>query len=156
MKSWHASENEPAEWSLSGQAHVSGPAHGSFLLLAHEVDATFGDVTVTPVTHPLTTNTVGNGTVVVEPSATEVVAGDVVTLHAVADAGHVFVGWSGALTGDQNPASVTILGSTSVTAHFVEDVAYTVSASTIGEGHVTISPQQAHYRAGDTVTLTAS
>ncbi len=49
LKVWPQSEAEPAEWRLVYQSGASNLDHGSFLLLSHHVDATFGNVTVTPV-----------------------------------------------------------------------------------------------------------
>ena len=74
-KAWKSTDDEPFSWDLqavlgSGQ----GPATGSMMLLAHQVDATFHNVDVmslaacdgTPRT--LTTFASGSGTVVVGPS----------------------------------------------------------------------------------------
>jgi hypothetical protein len=44
--------------------------------------------------------------------------GETVVLTAIADSGHLFTGWSGALAGTQNPATVVINGNTSVSATF--------------------------------------
>lgn len=49
LKVWQADTSEPAEWDLVGQGDVDDPANGSILLLAHLVDATFGDVTIEPI-----------------------------------------------------------------------------------------------------------
>ena len=68
----------------------------------------------------LTTQAV-NGTVVRNPAQSSYSCGDVVTLTAQPDAGATFVGWSGALSGTANPASVTINADTTVTANFVLD-----------------------------------
>ncbi len=43
---------------------------------------------------------------------------DVVTLTATSDAGYAFVGWSGDVTGLENPSTVTITGNKNVTANF--------------------------------------
>jgi len=48
LKVWEEGEGEPAAWNLTHQADSSNLGNGSFLLLAHHVDASFGDVTVTP------------------------------------------------------------------------------------------------------------
>jgi hypothetical protein len=49
LKAWHEGEKEPAEWTLESRAPAA-PASGSFLLVAHHVDATFGDLSVEPIT----------------------------------------------------------------------------------------------------------
>lgn len=46
LKVWEQVDTEPDGWDLMGQADIGDPSNGSFLLLAHLVDATFGDVTV--------------------------------------------------------------------------------------------------------------
>jgi hypothetical protein len=53
FKVWEQGDPEPAGWFLSMLEDASEPAHGSLLLLAHHVDATFGDVVVTPLNHAL-------------------------------------------------------------------------------------------------------
>ena len=62
VKVWEASQPEPADWNLTHQGKSSSPQSGSLLLLAHHVDATFGDITITglaplPTPTPLPTNT---------------------------------------------------------------------------------------------------
>jgi uncharacterized repeat protein (TIGR02543 family) len=42
----------------------------------------------------------------------------VVTLTAIADPGWGFVGWSGDLSGSDNPETITITGNTTITATF--------------------------------------
>lgn len=49
LKVWQAGTSEPAKWDLVGQGDVNDPINGSILLLAHLVDATFGDVTIEPI-----------------------------------------------------------------------------------------------------------
>jgi LmbE family N-acetylglucosaminyl deacetylase len=52
-KVWRADQAEPAQWTLSADIPdwpgTTGQRSGSSVLLAHEGDATFGDVTVSPV-----------------------------------------------------------------------------------------------------------
>lgn len=49
MKVWPAADAEPANWTLEYQAGSENLAYGSLLLIAHYADATFGDVSVTPL-----------------------------------------------------------------------------------------------------------
>ncbi|MDT8896960.1 hypothetical protein QYE77_01690 [Thermanaerothrix sp. 4228-RoL] len=49
LKVWRAENPEPSSWSLVGEGKVGDPISGSVVLLAHHVDATFSDVTVTPL-----------------------------------------------------------------------------------------------------------
>jgi hypothetical protein len=49
FKAWDAATTEPAAWLLEITTDPGDPAAGSILLIAHEVDASFGTVTVTPI-----------------------------------------------------------------------------------------------------------
>ncbi len=59
-----------------------------------------------------------NGTVAKNPNQATYHEGDVVQLTAAPNAGWSFANWTGDLTSNLNPASVTIHGNTSVTANF--------------------------------------
>lgn len=56
LKVWVASQPEPSTWMLKEKSTASDPQNGSFLLLAHNVDGSFGDVQVTGLA-PLETPT---------------------------------------------------------------------------------------------------
>ena len=105
--------------------------------------------------YTLTINKNGNGTVTKDPDQTTYHYGDVVTLTATADPGWTFASWSGALSGTDNPATLTITGDTSVTATFTKDE-YTLTITPIGDGTVDKDPDQTTYHYGDVVTLTAT
>ncbi|MGH7196419.1 MAG: fibronectin type III domain-containing protein [Candidatus Saccharimonadales bacterium] len=49
MKVWEAGQPEPATWSLVNTVPAGGLANGSLALVAHHVDATYGNVTITPL-----------------------------------------------------------------------------------------------------------
>lgn len=49
VKVWPASGTEPANWMVTAVGGNSSLTDGSLLLLAHHVDVTFGDVTITPL-----------------------------------------------------------------------------------------------------------
>ena len=50
FKRWRQSQSEPAGWDLTAtDFDNNAPTAGSILLIAHEVDATFGTVVVTPL-----------------------------------------------------------------------------------------------------------
>lgn len=49
MKVWEETMSEPKDWQFSGHQHAWDPLGGSLLLVAHHVDATFGNVTVLPL-----------------------------------------------------------------------------------------------------------
>lgn len=49
LKVWQKGGLEPSNWTMTGEGQVGDPISGSVLLLAHHVDATFSNVTVTPL-----------------------------------------------------------------------------------------------------------
>jgi uncharacterized repeat protein (TIGR02543 family) len=69
----------------------------------------------------LTVNTVGQGSVALNPPGGTYDPGTVVTLTATPYSGWQFDGWSGDLTGTANPAAITMNSNKSVTANFSED-----------------------------------
>lgn len=48
MKVWEAGSTEPLLWDIMGPGLPAGTSRGSLLLLAHYIDASFGNVSVTP------------------------------------------------------------------------------------------------------------
>jgi uncharacterized repeat protein (TIGR02543 family) len=48
LKVWEEGQSEPSAWDLVAQEGLSDPQNGSLLLVAHRVDASFGDVSITP------------------------------------------------------------------------------------------------------------
>ena len=96
----------------------------------------------------------GSGSVTKNPNQAAYPYGTVVQLTAIADAGWVFSSWSGNLSGSANPASITMNGNRSVTAHFTQNQ-YTLTVTIDGSGSVTKNPNQATYTFGQVVTLTA-
>jgi uncharacterized repeat protein (TIGR02543 family) len=69
------------------------------------------------ITYTLTINAV-NGKVLMEPEGGTYNSGAFVTLTAEPDSGYVFDGWSGSLTGEQNPALITMNQNKNITAIF--------------------------------------
>jgi uncharacterized repeat protein (TIGR02543 family) len=102
----------------------------------------------------LTVNIVGSGLVSVDPVKSTYNCGDVVTLTATADPGWSFGGWSGDLTGTDNPDTITMDGSKVVTATFTQDE-YTLTINIVGQGAVSKEPDPPYYD-GDVVTVTAT
>lgn len=47
MKVWEDGQSEPAKWSLTYGSNASNLGYGCLLLIAHHVEATYGDLTVT-------------------------------------------------------------------------------------------------------------
>ncbi|MBC7250951.1 MAG: hypothetical protein H5T62_11770, partial [Anaerolineae bacterium] len=69
--------------------------------------------------YTLTVNVVGSGSVTLDPPGGTYVEGTEVTLKAKPASGWEFSGWSGDLSGDANPASITMDSDKTVTATFV-------------------------------------
>ncbi len=74
-------------------------------------------VTASPQ-YTLTVNTAGSGSVALNPSGGVYDAGTVVALTAMPEAGFQFSGWSGDLTGFNNPETITMNANKNVTANF--------------------------------------
>lgn len=67
----------------------------------------------------LTWTSVGSGSVLVSPQKAVYAISETITVSAIPGANYIFAGWSGALTGAQNPASVILSESKSLTATFL-------------------------------------
>jgi hypothetical protein len=111
-------QNSPANnYTLA----AASPAYG----IAHD-GQTLGDLrwaTQTPTRVPFLLTIAGKGKVLCDPPliAPNYLPGTVVTLTAVPDSGWWrFTGWSGAVTGTDNQATVTVNGPTSIGAEFTE------------------------------------
>jgi len=74
----------------------------------------------TPVQYTLTTDTVGQGSIALNPSGGTYDSGTVVTVTANPSSGWQFDGWSGNLSGSTNPTTITMNANKSVTATFSE------------------------------------
>mgnify|MGYP000343349069 CR=1 FL=1 len=127
---WHF-----ANWSgdLEGDALA-----GTVVMDAHKViTATFmqNEYTLDVAVEPE-----GSGTVTVDPAQAVYHHGDAVTLTATPATGWVFDGWSGALTGSANPATLLVDGDKSVVATFTPEVSVTPSALnvTLREGETAV------------------
>ena len=99
-------------------------------------NACFDILTAAPVQYTLTVDVVGDGTVDLLPAGGIYDAGTEVDLTAIAGAGSNFWGWSGDLSGDDSPATITMDGDKNVTATFIAE-------STLSAGDVIISAFQA-------------
>ena len=105
------------------------------------------------VRHTVTTNIIGNGTVI---GAGEYVEGETATLTASPAAHHQFVNWTleDATTSTDNPLEFVVNSDITVTAHF-EPIQYTMVALTNDENKGTVSGAGA-YNYGTEVMLTAT
>jgi uncharacterized repeat protein (TIGR02543 family) len=159
-KLWAEGTPEPAGWQADAfddsPSRLTAGAFGVWSYLSG--GKYWDDLSVTllspPVTYTLTTNTAGNGQVVADPDLTDYPEGTVVSLTALPDPGHSFGGWSGDLSGTNNPATITMDGDKTVTANFTQDE-YTLTVDFTGNGAITVDPLQPTYNYGDIVTLTA-
>jgi len=116
------------------------------------ITVTNGTVTLREFTLGVTLD--GSGSVTKNPNQATYPYGTVVQLTATANTGWTFSSWSGNLSGSTNPASITMNGNKSVTAHFTQNQ-YTLTITIDGSGSVTKNPNQATYTYGQVVTLTA-
>jgi hypothetical protein len=98
------------------------------------------------------------GSVIVDPDQATYSSGQSVTLTALADAGYNFAGWSGGLSGTENPVTLTMDGDKTVSAIFEASsaVQYGLTVTVNGAGSVSLSPPGGIYDEGTVVTLTAS
>ncbi|MBX7250396.1 MAG: InlB B-repeat-containing protein [Candidatus Promineofilum sp.] len=122
FKVWEASQAEPATWDFEQQGNNGEPKSGAILLVAHHVDARFGNVTVNLASvQPKPTLTVnatgtGTGTIDVSPQKQSYRFGEDVSLTVTPAAGSTFQGWLGDLSGNANPAALEIFGDTTAAA----------------------------------------
>jgi uncharacterized repeat protein (TIGR02543 family) len=122
-----------------------------------EVEDYTAEISAGCTQYTLTTNTVGNGSITLNPTGGMYCAGTIVTLTAVPDSGWQFDGWSGDLSGTQNPTTITMNSNKNVTATFsqIPVQQYTLTVNTVGNGSVTLNPPGGVYDDGTVVTLTA-
>jgi hypothetical protein len=103
----------------------------------------------------LTVTTSAGGSVSLNPPGGSYSVGTTVTLTAIPSSGYAFSGWSGALTGTANPATLVMDANKSVSASFSPVVQYTVTVVPTTGGTVTLSPAGGVYASGTLVTVTA-
>jgi hypothetical protein len=77
--------------------------------------------------YALTVNAGANGGVTLNPPGGSYASGTVVTLTPAPNSGYFFGSWSGDLSGNANPATITMDGNKSVTANFVAGTCSSVS-----------------------------
>jgi hypothetical protein len=101
-----------AGWS----GELSGTANPATLTMSADRSVTASFVPVPTFT--LTIATEGGGSVALSPPGGVYPQGSSVSLSALPDAGFIFAGWSGDLSGAANPASLVMSANLGVTAHF--------------------------------------
>jgi hypothetical protein len=111
-------------------------------------------------TYVLTVNSVGNGTVDLDPPGGTYDEGTTVTLTANAAGGWYFIEWSGNLIGSNNPATLAMDGDKVITATFdtTPPTTHTLIIATDGTGTGTVAPPVgAHiYVSGTVVPIAAT
>jgi hypothetical protein len=107
-------------------------------------------------TFNLSVNSVGNGDVTLNPSGGTYNAGTIVELTAVPDAGWSFSGWSGHLSGSNNPESIIMDSDKTITAIFEGLADYDLLVTIEGSGTVSLNPPGGTYYDGENVTLSAT
>ncbi len=113
-------------WSFDHwEGDLSGNNQVELLTVTRNMDVT---AVFTQNRHTLTINKTGPGNVVVAPNLAEYYCGDQVTLTAVPAQNYFFTGWSGDLTGAENPATMTIEKNTIIRATFSNNPPPTVDA----------------------------
>lgn len=60
LKVWEESQPEPIAWNLTEEHNNDYPMAGSMLLVAHQADVSFGNVSIVPITGPNTPPTAGD------------------------------------------------------------------------------------------------
>jgi len=101
--------------------HWSGDLSGSTNPINIIMDADKSVTAVfTQIQHSLTVNTTGQGSVALNPTGGTYNEGTQVSLTATPDSGWQFDHWEGDLTGNTNPAQITMDADKSVTATFVQ------------------------------------
>ena len=163
MKVWKSSDSEPSDWVFEVEDELPDVLDsGSFMLVAHEADALYGKVEVKPLVM-VEVSTIGPGSVEISPEldgpSDAYLLGDTITLTATPDdpANFAFAGWSGDLTGGENPASLTLdKEEVQVTATFAPKRTLTVGIDPAAAGQVLLDPSGGVYGNGTVVTLTPS
>jgi|GEM_PF-2515260 len=105
------------------------PAFKNYTAAGANADNACYQVISSPETYPLTVNIVGSGSVDLDPPGGTYEGGTAVELTADADSGWVFGGWSDSLSGCDNPDTVTVNDSMTVTATFFQPVGGVYSES---------------------------
>jgi hypothetical protein len=124
-------------WSFLGwSGDFSGSVNPVFVIIngSTSVTATFAQ----SASYVLTVSTVGSGSVVKIPDQTSYNLGDVVSLTANPSAGWSLNDWSDGFSNSANPVTITINGTTSVTATFTQN-SYALTVSTVGGGSVALN-----------------
>ena len=157
VKFWEQDTPEPGAWDLEGNSAPDNIPSGSMVLVAHHVDAEFGDVQIqrlSDLQFSLNTNVTGNGSLAVKPDQSKYDYGEKVMLTADPAEGSYLESWSGDLQapGTLNPLEIHMTKDMSITANFKEPLPGTLTINVEGQGSVTRDPDKESYDGGETVT----
>ncbi len=102
----------------------------------------------------LTMSDSGNGSWTLDPTGGTYDYNTSVEITPNPDPHWRFAHWSGAVSGNQNPLTVTMNSNKSIKAHF-QEILCTLNVAISGEGNVSLSPSEGIYVEGSTVDLNA-
>lgn len=172
LKLWKQGTAEPFDWDVEGftpSAKTVSPS-GSVVLIAHNIDAEFGDVKIRPLdemSFNLKTKVTGDGDVSVNgnpPTVTEFTFpyGGKATLKAAPDPlieNNILDDWT-LSDGTTVPGAISTLNKVmtsnlEVTANFKVAKSGTLNVETDGNGSVQKDPDKETYAGGEIVTVTA-
>jgi hypothetical protein len=144
-----------SSWSGPDAADIINTA-GVYTIVINEDKSITANFAINIYT--LTVSNDGNGSVSRAPLGPTYNHGTTVTLTPVPNTNYQFLSWSGTNAADINYSAgvYTILmdGNKSIKANFIEIATYTLTASSSGNGSVTLNPTGGTYAVGTTVTLT--
>ena len=103
----------------NGTVTVDGGAGGAGSVLGNDGGAGSAGILLWDARFELATSVEGEGTIELSPAGGRYDDNAIVTATAVPEEGWLFAGWSGDLSGDENPADVTMDGDKTITATFV-------------------------------------
>jgi uncharacterized repeat protein (TIGR02543 family) len=154
------SVNSPLNWGSGTRYLFSSWSDGG--AQNHPITAPSSGTTYTVSFTPqytlsMTANPSAGGTV--NPSGSSWCnSGQTASISAMPNSGYIFDGWSGDFSGNTNPASITMGGSKTVVANFIQSQPnqYTLTANAVGSGSVAKTPAKSTYNQGDQVQLTAT
>ena len=107
--------------------------------------------------YTLNVSATNGGTVTVSPARANNRYYDVETVTLLANAGPalLFDNWSGDLTGNTNPVSITVNSNKTIVANFTVVPTYKLNVTVNGIGEVELNPAGGEYAANTVVTVTA-
>lgn len=103
----------------------------------------------------------GSGTIKIDgvkpcsyPDTNFLEAGTIVSLEAIPEPGYYFAGWSGDLTGSDNPTAIEMDSEKTIVANFSR-ITYALTIEVNGSGSITPSDNRQDYESGTVVEITA-